>query len=461
MKKENYRNIRWKIEQAKAAGKVKKQYSPCFQRSLGIASGSFLRGDSQNDLGTTLVRLWYDFVSSRLRNLSENGLTVRNVYMLWPLCCACLLSLALAGCRGEMPFIHYEEEEVTTGHGTGTVKGFFLLNEGNMGSNKASIDFFSYETGRYIRNIYPSRNPEIVKELGDVGNDLAIYGSKLYAVINCSHYVEVMDVHTAKHVGSVDILNARYVVFEGGKAYVSSYAGPVQIDPDARPGKVVEVDTASLQVTREVVVGYQPEEMVVTDGKLYVANSGGYRYPDYDTTVSVIDLESFQVVKTIDVAINLHRMELDRYGRIYVSSRGDYYDVGADVYVIDSRTDQVLGNLGVAASEMCLSGDSLYMTSVEWSYATNSNTVAYTLYDVAREEVVSHNFITDGTDSQIQVPYGMAVNPETKEILVCDAKDYVTPGTLYCFSPEGTLKWQVTTGDIPAHFAFTTKSFQE
>ena len=199
----------------------------------------------------------------------------------------------------------------------------------------------------------------------------------------------------------------------------------------------------------------------MADGKLYVANSGGYRYPDYDTTVSVIDLESFQVVKTIDVAINLHRMELDRYGRIYVSSRGDYYDVGADVYVIDSRTDQVLGNLGVTASEMCLSGDSLYMTSVEWSYVTNSNTVAYTLYDVAREEVVSRNFITDGTDKQIQVPYGMAVNPDTKEILVCDAKDYVTPGTLYCFSPEGTLEWQVTTGDIPAHFAFTATSFQE
>ncbi len=50
---------------------------------------------------------------------------------------------------------------------------------------------------------------------------------------------------------------------------------------------------------------------------------GAYRFPDYDRTVSVIDLKTFQVIKTIDVAINLHRMKLDRYGRIYVSSRGD------------------------------------------------------------------------------------------------------------------------------------------
>lgn len=379
--------------------------------------------------------------------------------LLWSL--SVLLVTVLAGCRGDIPFLHSEEEGLTPGGaGNGSVKGFYLLNEGNMGSNKASLDFFSYETGKYMRNIYPSRNPDIVKELGDVGNDLGIYGGKLYAVINCSHYVEVMDVSTAKHVGSIDILNARYIAFNDGKAYVSSYAGPVQIDPDARPGKVVEIDTVSLQVTREVVVGYQPEEIVITGGKLYVANSGGYRFPDYDTTISVIDLETFEVTDTIEVAINLHRMAMDRFGRIYVSSRGNYYDVGGDVYVIDSKTDKVIGNLGIAASEMCVSGDSIYMTSVEWNYTTNSNTVSYTLYDVTREEVVSHNFIADGTDKQIQIPYGIAVNPETKEIFISDAKDYVTPGTLYCFSPDGYVKWQVTTGDIPAHFAFTTRSFQ-
>lgn len=52
------------------------------------------------------------------------------------------------------------------------------------------------------------------------------------------------------------------------------------------------------------------------------------------------------------------------------------------------------------------------------------------------------------------------MNPETKEIFVTDAKDYVTPGTLYCFTPAGELKWEVTTGDIPAHLAFTTERLE-
>lgn len=367
--------------------------------------------------------------------------------------------LLTTGCRKEIPMIRSEVDYVTMPTAPERIEGFFLVNEGNMGSNKCTIDHFDARTGGYQRNIFPERNPGVVKELGDVGNDIAIHDDRLYVVVNCSNLVEVMNVHTAEHIGSVTIPNCRYIVFDGDRAYVSSYAGPVQIDPEARPGKVVEIDTRTLTITREVVVGYQPEEMVITGGRLYVANSGGYRYPNYDRTISVVDLESFEVVNTIDVAINLHRMELDRFGRIYVSSRGDYYGTGSDIYVVDVATEQVIGRLGLAASEMCIDDDRLYVISTEWSYTSNSNEISYAVYDTAEERIVSRSFITDGTEKQIALPYGLAVNPETKEIYVCDATNYVTPGYLYCFSPGGELKWRVRTGDIPAHIAFSEEPY--
>lgn len=367
--------------------------------------------------------------------------------------------LLTPGCRKEIPMIRSEVDYVTMPTAPERIEGFFLVNEGNMGSNKCTIDHFDARTGGYQRNIFPERNPGVVKELGDVGNDIAIHDDRLYVVVNCSNLVEVMNVHTAEHIGSVTIPNCRYIVFDGDRAYVSSYAGPVQIDPEARPGKVVEIDTRTLTITREVVVGYQPEEMVITGGRLYVANSGGYRYPNYDRTISVVDLESFEVVNTIDVAINLHRMELDRFGRIYVSSRGDYYGTGSDIYVVDVATERVIGRLGLAASEMCIDDDRLYVISTEWSYTSNSNEVSYAVYDTAEERIVSRSFITDGTEKQIALPYGLAVNPETKEIYVCDATNYVTPGYLYCFSPGGELKWRVRTGDIPAHIAFSEEPY--
>lgn len=374
---------------------------------------------------------------------------------LWVSVC---LFLCLA-CREDLPVLRSESEAVSRPGSPHEIKGMFVLNEGNMGSNKCTLDFLDFRSGFYTRNIYPERNPEVVKELGDVGNDLQVYGNRLYAVINCSHYVEVMDVRTVRHIGSVNVTNCRYIVFAGDKAYVSSYAGPVQIDPNARPGKIVEFDVNTLQITREVVVGYQPEEMVIKDGLLYVANSGGYRFPNYDRTVSVVDLGTFEVVNTIDVAINLHRMRLAPDGLIYVSSRGDYYGTKSDVFVIDPEAQRVIGRLGVAASEMCMDGDELYLISVEWSYVSAKNEIRYTLYDTRKREILPRNFITDGTEKDISIPYGLGVNPETKEIFVSDATNYVTPGYLYCFSPEGKLKWKVRTGDIPAHFAFTSADF--
>jgi DNA-binding beta-propeller fold protein YncE len=366
----------------------------------------------------------------------------------------------LPGCRTLEPIIPSDQTDVGGGDG-GDIAGFFLLNEGNMGSNKCTLDYYDYASGIYHKNIYAERNPGVVQELGDVGNDLAIYGSKLWAVVNCSNLVEVMDVATARHIGQVSIPNCRYIVFKDRYAYVSSYAGPVEVDPNYRLGYVAKIDTTTLQVVDTCVVGYQPEEMVIAGGKLYVANSGGYRVPDYDHTVSVIDLASFKEIKKIDVAPNLHRMELDAYGNIWVSSRGDYYDIQPMTFLISTQSDSVIDQMDLlACTDMTLCGDSLYVYSNAWSYFTQTTDVNYAIVDVKTRQVVTRRFITDGTETQFQNPYGLAVNPNTHEIFVSDARDYITPGKIYCFSPEGRLKWSANTGDIPSRIVFTRTRLQ-
>lgn len=265
-----------------------------------------------------------------------------------------------------------------------------------------------------------------------------------------------MDVATGKHLGTISIPNCRYITFDKGNAYVSSYAGPVLIDPNARLGYVAKIDTATLTVKDTCIVGYQPEEMVIRNNKLYVANSGGYRVPNYDNTVSVIDLDSFKETAKITVGINLHRMKLDSQGNIYVSSRGDYKTIPSNTYIIGT-TDKVTDVLNLPASNMVISGDSLYVYSTEWSYVTNSNTITYAIVNTRQKNIVSRNFITDGTEKNITIPYGLAINPDTREIFVTDAKDYITPGRLHCYSPDGKHKWDVETGDIPAHIVFTRK----
>ena len=252
--------------------------------------------------------------------------TVRKILFLPLLCLAVLFA-----CR-EIELVVPTEYELLPGvpiDPDARPAGMYLLNEANMGSNKSSIDYVDFRNAYYVRNIYAERNPEVVKELGDVGNDIQIYGNKLYAVINCSHKVEVMDVRTCKRIGQVDIPNCRYIRFAKGKAYVSAYVGPVAIDPNAQLGAVYEVDTASLAVTRKVTVGYQPDELEVLGEYLYVANSGGYRAPDYDSTVSVVEIYGMKQIQKIPVGINLHRIRKDRYGKLWVTSRGDYNTIPA------------------------------------------------------------------------------------------------------------------------------------
>lgn len=105
-----------------------------------------------------------------------------------------LLALCTLGsCRDDVEMILSEDEYTGYTRTPDGYRGFYLLNEGNMGSNKSTLDYYDFTTGIYTRNIYAEVNPTVPKELGDVGNDIGIYGSKMYAVINCSNKVEVMD----------------------------------------------------------------------------------------------------------------------------------------------------------------------------------------------------------------------------------------------------------------------------
>ena len=298
-----------------------------------------------------------------------------------------LLAISFHSCRDDEEIFRAEEETVSEGEDI-DIKGFYLLNEGNMGSNKSTLDKYDFSTGVYSRNIYAEVNPDAVKELGDVGNDIKIYGSKLYAVINCSNKIEVMDAETCRKIGKIDVPNCRYINFHGGYAYVTSYAGPVQINPNyEQVGYVAKIDTLTMQVIDRCLVGFQPDELEIVGDKMYVANSGGYMVPNYENTVSVIDLNSFTETKRIEVAINLHRVRADKHGNLWVSSRGDYYGTASQLFWINTRTDQVEGQLDIAVSNLSLNGDSLYICSTEWSYLSMSNEVTYGIVNVADKQI--------------------------------------------------------------------------
>ena len=368
-----------------------------------------------------------------------------------------LLPLCLFSCR-EDEYVTYMTDEDT---GVPSVEethfdGLYILNEGNMGANRCTLDYLDLSgtdsTIHYYRNIFAERNPSTVKELGDVGNDIGIYGSKLWIVVNCSNKVEVCEARSTRRLGQVNIDNCRYLAFDGGFAYVSSYAGPVQVAENCPLGRVYKVDTLTLQKVDSVVVGYQPEEMAIVDGKLYVANSGGYRVPLYDNRIMVIDLATFQVIKEIEVDVNLHRLLADSHGQLWVSTRGNYFDVSPALYCL--KDDKVVARLEIPISSMTIVGDSLYYIGTTFSYVDGGYKKDFGIVDVALQRCSVAATFEAPEIKNITLPYGIIVNPHDRDFYILDAKNYVSSGELLHFDADGHFLWRVSTGDIPSRGVF-------
>ena len=371
---------------------------------------------------------------------------------------ALALLISFSACRDDVEMILSEYIQLESPRPIDGYQGFYLLNEGNMVNNKSTLDFFNFETGEYMRNIYAERNPNVPKELGDVGNDIGIYDGKLFAVINTSNKVEVMNAYTTKRIGKIDIPNCRFIKFHDGYAYVTSYAGPVIIDPNYQQlGYVAKINTTTLQQEDSCLVGFQPDGLEIVDGKIYVANSGGYKgagsTEGFERTVSVIDIVTFKKEKPIDVAYNLERIKADKRGNLWVSSRGDHKNLPSQLFFIDKEKQIVTDTIDIAVSNYWLDDDMLYTYGTEYNYFTGDWSFSYNIVDTKTRKVVNQQIITDGTDKMIEKPYGIMVNPETKDIYITDAGNYVTTGILYCFDKNGKKKWSVEVGDIPGHFA--------
>ena len=377
-----------------------------------------------------------------------------------------LTLLLLSACRQDVMIVPMEKSDPGGKTQQGDIIGMYLLNEGNMGSNKSSLDYLdlSDSTAHYYRNIYSQRNPSTVMSLGDVGNDCKIYGSRLWLVINCSNKVEVARADSAIKIGKVNIPNCRYVTFNDRYAYVSSYVGTVYASSNSPLGSVYKVDTLTLQKVDSCSVGYQPEEMAIIGNQLYVANSGGYQGmtgQGYESTVSVIDLATMQETSKIEVAPNLHHLKADKYNQLWVTARGDYMTEASSIWWLapdENGQMKVGGHIDQAVSNLCIVGDSLYFYGSQWSEVSMSNTITYGIINVKTHQVVSTSLSSAPEISKIRMPYGIIVNPVHRDFYLMDAKNYVSSGELLHFLPDGTFDWKVKTGDIPAHAAFLFKT---
>ena len=366
-------------------------------------------------------------------------------------------ALALCACRKdpgtETPSKDSEltGETVNVAELSSSAGKVFVLNEGGMGSNNATLDFLRLSDGTYVTGAFRKMNPDAGAGLGDIGNDIAVHGDEVWIVVNNSGIVEVLSAKDETETAAITVPTPRNIAFDDKYAYVTSWAGANAADSKNPQGQVYRINLSTKKVEGSVEVGYQPEGIASYNGKLFVANSGGVSSqlpPDYsyDKTVSIIDIKTFQVTKTVEVQVNLKNVFSDGNGNIYVTTLGNYYDVHSGLYMLNEANPENVQKIADYVSVSAINGDTVYCIGTETEFEWTAQSHEYKAWTVQSGTKKDLNL-----NVSAKTLFGLAVlNPST--FFIGDAGDYFNPGTVSCYH-KGAKLWTVTAGVCPGHFA--------
>ena len=188
-----------------------------------------------------------------------------------------------------------------------------------------------------------------------IPSDLEVQGNLLY-VLNQEPdpffdprggSIEIINLLTRSHVGSIpidsDTTPKQIALLPPSKAYVTGlYSNVIHV-----------VDLNQKSVVKRIPCGPMPDGITILNGKAYVANSAYVKEPgtwntSYDDTsnVTVIDIETDTVLKTIPMPMNTNGIASDGVSRVVAVSAGigawnPQGPVPGTVIFIDAVADEI------------------------------------------------------------------------------------------------------------------------
>ena len=343
----------------------------------------------------------------------------------------CVLLLSFVSCK--------KDEPLPCPESTALESGMLVLCEGLFQQNNSSVSFVDFTAGTVDNSFFVNRTG---RQLGDTGNDMQRYGGKIYVVVNISSTIEVLDASTFGSIKQIPMINGttakqpRSLAFSNGKVYVTCYDGFEDV-----------IDTTSLTVTQRISVGANPEDLTISNNKLYVSNSGGLNAPLMDSTVSVVDLSTHLELQKITVGLNPGAMITDQFGDVYVIARGDYCAIPSRLVRIDASNDVVAEQFNFDASGMAHFNDQFLISY--YDFGTSQSTVG--LFDPSTETMINTSFLDL---SNVSTLYNVQFNVSDNQVYVADAMSFTNSGYVRVFNASGTYLSSYHVGLNPSKMVF-------
>ena len=336
------------------------------------------------------------------------------------------------------------------------ITGFYFASEGQWGKNNASLGYYNTDSNSFSGNWWAGLNPTVAGGLGDVVNDICVYGNYILLAVNASNILEISD-RDGHHIGAVEIPNCRMLACAGAYAYVTSYAND---------GYVAKVSLDERRVVATCATGHEPEGLAIVGNNLYVLNSCSY-HTDFTgggssepSSISIINLDSFTETGRIPIGvINAYSpLILMPDGKsFYINSSGDFNGVAASSLIFDTATSAVTRTFDFGGTYADIYNGKLYILETAFSYITFEWESSNCIYDPATDTLEAFPIPLSAFDG-FGAPSGLWINPDGGDIYIADKGDYSNPGFLYRFDAGGNQLARITVGVCPGHLAWDWRS---
>jgi DNA-binding beta-propeller fold protein YncE len=296
-----------------------------------------------------------------------------------------------------------------------------ILCEGLWGMDNSSLHRYDLTTGTIVNDYFESANPGL--RIGDLANNLVLSGDTGYIAVTTAKTIERFRASSGLSLGRL--------ILTGNNAprqicIIDSTTG---FFTDLYANSVCEFNPSSMQIKTNIPVGPAPEGITGWGNYVYIANSG---YGDYLAdkpkagTISVIDVQSGQVVNNIPAGPNVIELKVDyKNNRLFAA----YYNLpskkdsvgGIIEYALPSL--QVINHWRIAPRSITLSatGDTLFFLA--------NHGVAYVRVNesLSMPQMLMQNIITEDHW------YSLAISPDGKSLWVCNARNYQINGEVLVF----------------------------
>ena len=323
---------------------------------------------------------------------------------------------------------------------TTITNSFLVLNEGLFQHNNSTLTYFNWNTHQQHDNLFEAKNGW---GMGDTGNDMGIYGSKLYIVMNNSHVVHVLNRHSGKLLEQIHLhengigSSPRNLAFFQGKVYISAFNG-----------YLYKMDTTSFEVENKIQLGTNPDQLCVVQNELWVSNSGGLTTVG-DSTVSIVDLNSFTEIQKVVVGLNPGSLVYDGMGSVYAVSRGNYMEIPSKLVKLDVGSKSVVLSENRAFSSLRFWDGQLF--AMGYHFETSSSSIHLINGDDLNEQ--SGNLISH---IPLQTLYGFQkINVLGQWVYVLlDARQYIHQGNVLVCDLNFNVLFEFKVGLNPCKVLF-------